>query len=133
MPHFSPFAQCASTIPFSNCSYTGTTEGVGHESGHLSYQTGMHTEDQQTYRKKKRRSRDKCFAYVGTIHKTITSGLDLGKKLSDSISVIDDLKLKITGCKQRTCRNVFMPKCLYYQSRRQFYTLAQAASTQLKC
>ncbi|OEL26322.1 WPP domain-interacting tail-anchored protein 1 [Dichanthelium oligosanthes] len=57
-------------------------EGVGCENGHLSYQTGMQTEDQHRN-------------VLHMLEQSIASELDLEKKLSDSTSVIEDLKLKL--------------------------------------
>ncbi|KAK3140420.1 hypothetical protein QOZ80_5AG0400710 [Eleusine coracana subsp. coracana] len=67
----------------------GTTDGVGHEDGHLSYQTGMQTEDQQRN-------------VLHMLEQSIASELDLGNKLSDSISFIEDLKLKLHHNEQKT-------------------------------
>ncbi|XP_034586473.1 WPP domain-interacting tail-anchored protein 1 isoform X2 [Setaria viridis] len=58
------------------------TEGVGSENGHLPYQTGMQTEDQHRN-------------VLHMLEQSIASELDLEKKLSDSKSVIEDLKLKL--------------------------------------
>ncbi|KAG2615600.1 hypothetical protein PVAP13_3NG049200 [Panicum virgatum] len=58
------------------------TEGVGCENGHMSYQTGMQTEDQHRN-------------VLHMLEQSIASELDLEKKLSDSKSVIEDLKLKL--------------------------------------
>ncbi|CAL4910968.1 unnamed protein product [Urochloa decumbens] len=58
------------------------TEGAGCENGHLSYQTGMQTEDQHRN-------------VLHMLEQSIASELDLDKKLSDSKSVIEDLKLKL--------------------------------------
>jgi chromosome segregation ATPase len=57
-------------------------EGVGCENGHLSYQTSMQTEDQHRN-------------ILHMLERSIASELDLEKKLSDSKSVIEDLKLKL--------------------------------------
>jgi len=57
-------------------------EGVGCENGHMSYQTGMQTEDQHRN-------------VLHMLEQSIASELDLEKKLSDSKSVIEDLKLKL--------------------------------------
>ncbi|CAL4903552.1 unnamed protein product [Urochloa decumbens] len=61
---------------------TEGAEGAGCENGHLSYQTGMQTEDQHRN-------------VLHMLEQSIASELDLDKKLSDSKSVIEDLKLKL--------------------------------------
>lgn len=61
---------------------TGIIEGVGCDSGHQSYQTGMQTEDQHRN-------------VLLMLDRSILSELDLEKKLSDSSSVIEDLRLKL--------------------------------------
>ncbi|CAN6349309.1 unnamed protein product [Urochloa humidicola] len=61
---------------------TEGVEGAGCENGHLSYQTGMQTEDQHRN-------------VLHMLEQSIASELDLDKKLSDSKSVIEDLKLKL--------------------------------------
>ncbi|XP_066362091.1 WPP domain-interacting tail-anchored protein 1-like isoform X3 [Miscanthus floridulus] len=60
----------------------GTIEAVGCDNGHLSYQTGTQTEDQHGN-------------VLHMLEKSIASELDLEKKLSDSLSVIEDLRLKL--------------------------------------
>ncbi|XP_066362090.1 WPP domain-interacting tail-anchored protein 1-like isoform X2 [Miscanthus floridulus] len=57
-------------------------EAVGCDNGHLSYQTGTQTEDQHGN-------------VLHMLEKSIASELDLEKKLSDSLSVIEDLRLKL--------------------------------------
>ncbi|KAJ1256743.1 hypothetical protein BS78_K317100 [Paspalum vaginatum] len=59
----------------------GIIEGVGCENGHLPYQTGTQTEGQHRN-------------VLHMLEQSIASELDLEKKLSDSRSVIEDLKLK---------------------------------------
>ncbi|CAN6326232.1 unnamed protein product, partial [Urochloa humidicola] len=61
---------------------TEGVEGVGSENGHLSYQTGMQTEDQHRN-------------VLHMLEQSIASELDLEKQLSDSKSVVEDLKLKL--------------------------------------
>ncbi|CAN6353288.1 unnamed protein product [Urochloa humidicola] len=61
---------------------TEGVEGVGSENGHLSYQTGMQTEDQHRN-------------VLHMLEQSIASELDLEKQLFDSKSVIEDLKLKL--------------------------------------
>ncbi|CAL4896353.1 unnamed protein product [Urochloa decumbens] len=61
---------------------TKGVEGAGCENVHLSYQTGMQTEDQHRN-------------VLHMLEQSIASELDLDKKLSDSKSVIEDLKLKL--------------------------------------
>jgi chromosome segregation ATPase len=61
---------------------TGTIEAAGCDNGHLSYQNGTQTEEQHRN-------------VLHMLEKSIASELDLEKKLSDSISVIEDLRLKL--------------------------------------
>lgn len=60
---------------------TGTIEAVGCDNGHLSYQTGTQTDQHRNV--------------LHMLEQSIASELDLEKKLSDSISVIEDLRLKL--------------------------------------
>lgn len=60
----------------------GTIEAVGCDNDHLSYQTGAQTEDQHRN-------------VLHMLEQSIASEIDLEKKLSDSISVIEDLRLKL--------------------------------------
>ncbi|XP_062180058.1 WPP domain-interacting tail-anchored protein 1-like isoform X2 [Phragmites australis] len=64
-------------------------EGVRCESGHLSYQSDLQTDDQ-------RRS------VLHMLEQSIASELDLEKQLSDSRSVIENLKLKLNNHEQET-------------------------------
>ncbi|XP_021303516.1 WPP domain-interacting tail-anchored protein 1 isoform X2 [Sorghum bicolor] len=57
-------------------------EAAGCDNGHLSYQNGTQTEEQHRN-------------VLHMLEKSIASELDLEKKLSDSISVIEDLRLKL--------------------------------------
>ncbi|KAL6864838.1 hypothetical protein ACP4OV_015989 [Aristida adscensionis] len=67
----------------------GTIEGAGCENGHLSYQSGIQTEDQ-------RRN------VLHMLEQSIASELDLEKKLSDSKSIIEELKLKLHHYERET-------------------------------
>ncbi|KAL6619524.1 hypothetical protein ACP70R_034663 [Stipagrostis hirtigluma subsp. patula] len=67
----------------------GMIEGTGFENGHLSYQSGIQTEDQQRN-------------VLHMLEQSIANELDLGKQLSDSRSVIEDLKLKLHHHEQET-------------------------------
>lgn len=64
-----------------NCICTGTSEDGGYENGHGSSRSAMPAEEQRNT--------------LQLLNQSIASELDLGKKLHDSESVVEELKLKL--------------------------------------
>jgi chromosome segregation ATPase len=69
--------------------FTGNSEGMGYENGHMSGHTAMQAEDQRNV--------------LQMLQQSIASKLDLENKLCDSQSVVEDLKMKLHHVEQESC------------------------------